>query len=234
MEMNCRSVAFTYNEPIIFAEYAIDVAEACHRRGLKTVAVTAGYISPDARPEFFGAMDAANVDLKAFTDRFYRELCGAHLEPVLDTLMWVRRHGSTWLEVTTLLIPGQNDDPDEVRALSAWCANHLGTETPLHFTAHHPVRHHGLRATPASTLERAREIAMREGMKHVYLGNVQDAAWQSTFCAGCGELLLERNRYTLGAVMMDASGRCVSCGQQAAGHFELTPAGKGQHDFRVG
>jgi pyruvate formate lyase activating enzyme len=230
----CKSVAFTYNEPIIFAEFAIETAKACRRRGIKTVAVTAGYISAQARPAFFGEMDAANVDLKAFSERFYRKLCFAHLEPVLDTLAWIRRASTTWLEVTTLVVPGENDDPDELRRLSAWCASHLGTETPLHFTAYHPAFQHATsRPTPASTLALARAIAREEGMKHVYTGNVHDASGQSTYCAGCGALLIERSGYHLGAYRIDRAGRCEVCARAVAGWFDAGPGGWGAQRRRL-
>jgi pyruvate formate lyase activating enzyme len=237
LRADCTSVAFTYNEPIIFAEYAIEAAKACRARGVKTVAVTAGYISPQARPAFFGVMDAANVDLKAFSDRFYKKLCFARLAPVLDTLAWIRRESDTWLEVTTLLIPGENDDPEELKQLSDWCAKHLGVETPLHFTAFHPAfKHEGPRPTPSSTLELARTIALGAGMKHVYTGNVQDEAGQSTYCAGCGSLLIERSGYRLGRYRVDESGRCEICGREVAGHFGKKPAGSGaqRRRFRIG
>ena len=226
VDAGCKSVAFTYNEPIIFAEFAIDAAQACRRRGIKTVAVTAGYISPKARGAFFGAMDAVNVDLKAFSERFYRKLCFAHLEPVLDTLAWIRRESTTWLEVTTLVIPGENDDPAELRRLSAWCARHLGTETPLHFTAYRPafrrVAWHeaASRPTPLSTLDLARSIACEEGMKHVYTGNVRDIVGQSTYCVGCGAMVVERVGYEVGALGIDVEGRCEACGRVVAGCFD--------------
>jgi len=234
LRANCKSVAFTYNEPTIFAEYAIDAAKACHDKGVKTVAVTAGYISPEARPAFFGHIDAANVDLKAFSERFYQKLCLAKLAPVLDTLAWLRRETEVWVEVTTLLIPGQNDDPDELRRMSAWSAQHLGTETPLHFTAFHPAhKFDGSGRTPASTLDRARTIAIEAGMKHVYTGNVHDDCGQSTYCAGCGALIVERSGYRLGRYRVDQQGRCEICQHPVAGHFDAGPGTWGSRRKRL-
>ncbi|MCU0690286.1 MAG: AmmeMemoRadiSam system radical SAM enzyme [Polyangiaceae bacterium] len=230
----CRSVAFTYNDPVVFAEYAIETALACRARGVETVAVTAGYIGPDARAALFGTMSAANVDLKAFTERFYQKLCFAHLGPVLDTLQWVRRNTDVWLEITTLLIPGENDTDDELTQLSQWCLGHLGAETPLHFTAFHPdfhYREHG--RTPRATLLRARRIALAVGMKHVYTGNVADDAGQSTYCAGCGALLVERDQVHLGRYELNEKGGCKACGCILAGHFATGPGDWGARRMRV-
>lgn len=230
----CRSVAFTYNDPVIFAEYAIDCARAARERGLKTVAVTAGYIMPEARPEFFGPMDAANVDLKAFTERFYRTLCFAALDPVLDTLRWLKRETAVWLEVTTLLIPGENDSEDEVAKLCDWFARVLGPEVPLHFTAFHPdFRMRDLPPTPAATLRRARRQALAAGLRHVYTGNVSDPAGQSTFCGSCGELLIERNGYELGQWRLDPEKCCRSCGARLPGCFDPAPGRWGARRERV-
>jgi pyruvate formate lyase activating enzyme len=234
LRADCTSIAFTYNEPIIFAEYAIDAAKACRARGIKTVAVTAGYISPEARPAFFGVMDAANVDLKAFTERFYKKLCFAHLTPVLDTLAWLRRETNVWIEVTTLLIPGENDDPEELAKLSDWCAENLGPETPLHFSAFHPAfKYDGPASTPVSTLKRARSIALQAGMKHVYTGNVRDDRGQSTYCAGCDGLIIERSGYRLGAYRIDDQGRCELCERPVAGHFGDRPGSWGSRRQRL-
>ena len=230
----CKSVAFTYNDPIIFAEYAIDAAKACHDRGVKTVAVTNGYISAEARGAFFQEIDAANVDLKAFTESFYRKLCLAELAPVLDTLAWLRRETEVWLEVTTLVIPGENDDPDELRKLSDWCAEHLGPHTPIHFSAYHPAfKYHGARATPASTLQQARGIAIEAGMKHVYTGNVYDDAGQSTYCASCGKLVIERSGYRLGRYRIDEQGHCKECERAVAGCFDASPGTWGARRQRL-
>ncbi len=230
----CRSVAFTYNDPVIFAEYAIDCAQAAHEHRLKTVAVTAGYITPEARPEFYAHMDAANVDLKAFTDRFYRQQCFAKLEPILDTLRWLKQETAVWLEVTTLLIPGENDSEDEVAKLCAWMAKVLGPDVPLHFTAFHPdFKILDLSPTPASTLRRARRQALTAGLRHVYTGNVSDEAGQSTYCGACGELLIERDGYDLGAWRLDPQGRCRACGHALSGHFDPAPGGWGARRQRV-
>ena len=216
----CRSVAFTYNDPVIFAEYAMDIADACHARDIATVAVTAGYITPDARADFFSRMDAANVDLKAFSPAFYRQLCGAELQPVLDTLVWLRHHSAVWLEITTLLIPGRNDSNAELQALVRWVCGELGDEVPLHFTAFHPD--HKMRdvpATPPETLTRARRIALDAGLKHVYTGNVHDPEGGTTRCARCGEALIVRDWYQILDYRLDAEGVCPCCGTRLAGRF---------------
>ena len=220
----CRSIAFTYNDPVIFAEYAIDCAMAAHQRGLKTVAVSAGYISPEARREFFAPMDAANIDLKAFTQRFYQQLCFANLGPVLDTLRWLKHESNVWFEVTTLLIPGHNDSEEEVARLCDWFVTNLGPDTPLHFSAFHPdFKMMDTPPTPASTLSRARQQALKAGILHVYTGNVYDVEGQSTTCASCGRLLIERIGYHLGQWNLDAKGCCQFCGARLAGHFEAEP-----------
>ena len=221
----CRSVAFTYNDPVIFMEYAMDVAAACHERGLKSVAVTAGYICPDPRTEFFRHIDAVNVDLKAFTEGFYRKYCGGELAPVLETIEYLRHETSVWLELTTLLIPGLNDSEEELDALTDWVAARLGPEVPLHFSAFHPDWKMTDRPpTPPATLTRAREIALGHGLRYAYTGNVHDTAGGSTFCHGCGRLLIERDWYTLGAYGLTDDGHCASCGVACAGVFD-GPAG---------
>ncbi|MCB9717539.1 MAG: AmmeMemoRadiSam system radical SAM enzyme [Myxococcales bacterium] len=229
-----RSVAFTYNDPVIFAEYAIDTAAACHERGLKTVAVTAGYINPQARPAFFGCLDAANVDLKAFTERFYHKLCFAHLQPVLDTLRWVKRETEVWLEVTTLLIPGHNDDDDELDRLCEFMVSELGPEVPLHFSAFHPdFKMHDVPRTPAATLQRARDKALRHGLHYVYTGNVYDTEGQSTYCPGCGQRVIEREWYRLGEYRLDEHGRCLGCGHPLHGVYDGPPGDWGRQRLRV-
>jgi pyruvate formate lyase activating enzyme len=234
VEAGCRSVAFTYNDPVIFAEYAIDCAMAAHEAGLKTVAVTAGYINPGARPAFFSRMDAANVDLKAFTESFYRGLCFAHLGPVLDTLRWLRHETQVWVEVTTLLIPDRNDSPDEVARLSDWFVENLGPDVPLHFTAFHPdFKLKDAPATPRETLRRARVQAQRAGIRHVYTGNVQDPEGQSTCCPDCGETVIERDGYEVGVWRLDDQGACRSCGTLLAGRFDPKPGGWGARRQRV-
>ena len=221
--LGCRSVAFTYNDPVIFAEYAIDVAEACRAQGIKTVAVTAGYITDEARPEFYRAMDAANVDLKAFTEDFYHRLCYAQLQPVLDTLVYLRRETDVWFEVTTLLIPGENDSREELDRASDWFAANLGPDVPWHFTAFHPdFKMLDTPRTPAATLTQARELARAKGLKHVYTGNVHDRAGGSTWCPACGALLIERDWYELGAYNLEGN-RCRACGSEIAGRFARQP-----------
>jgi pyruvate formate lyase activating enzyme len=221
--LGCHSVAFTYNDPVIFAEYAIEVAQACRAQGIRTVAVTAGYITDEARPEFYRAMDAANVDLKAFTEDFYHRLCYAQLQPVLDTLVYLRRETDVWFEVTTLLIPGENDSRGELDRASDWFAANLGPDVPWHFTAFHPdFKMLDKPRTPPATLARAREIARAKGLKHVYTGNVHDRAGGSTWCPACGALLIERDWYELGAYNLDGN-RCRACGSEIAGRFERQP-----------
>jgi pyruvate formate lyase activating enzyme len=201
-----KSIAFTYNDPVIFAEYAIDCAEAAHAEGLQAVAVSAGYITEKARARFFAPMDAANIDLKAFSDHFYEKLCFAHLAPVLDTLSYLKHETNVWLEITTLLIPGQNDSEAEVAALSEWVVSKLGPLTPLHFTAFHPdFKLLDAQHTPAATLRRARAQALSVGLKHVYTGNIHDASGQSTYCPSCGTRIIERDGYTIGEFTLDVA-----------------------------
>jgi len=216
----CTSVAFTYNEPVIFLEYGRDVAEACHEAGIQVVAVTNGYIHKEAREAFFAFTDAANVDLKAFTESFYRTLTGGSLQPVLDTLVHIRRRTSVWLEITTLLIPGENDGESEIREMVRWILNELGPETPLHFSAFHPdYKMTGKCRTPLSTLVTARDIARDLGMCHVYTGNVNYAPGDTTYCSSCGTALIEREWYAISRYDPDESGRCRSCGEPLAGRF---------------
>jgi pyruvate formate lyase activating enzyme len=229
----CRSVAFTYNDPVIWAEYAIDCAEAARAVGVEPVAVTAGYITETAREAFFRPMAATNVDLKAFTETFYEKLCFAKLGPVLDTLAWLKRETKVWLEVTTLLIPGHNDSEAEVEKLCGWFVDNLGTETPLHFTAYHPDFKLDAPATPPKTLARARTQALGFGLKHVYTGNVHDVAGQSTHCAGCGSLLIERDGYRLGKFRLAAGGTCPDCGHALAGTFDAEPGTWGPRRVRL-
>jgi pyruvate formate lyase activating enzyme len=233
-DAGCTSVAFTYNEPVVFLEYAVDTARACHERGVRTVAVSAGYITPAARPRFFADMDAANIDLKAFSERFYSKLCFAELAPVKDTLVWLKRESPVWLEVTTLLIPGENDSDDEVARLSAWMAEALGPDVPLHFTAFHPdfklVDHEH---TPAATLARARRQARAAGLRYVYTGNISDPEGQSTRCAGCGQVVIGRDGYELGTWQLDPQGRCTGCGTPVPGHFAARPGSWGSRRMPV-
>jgi pyruvate formate lyase activating enzyme len=234
VDNGCRSVAYTYNDPVIFLEYAVDVAAACRALDVKNVAVTAGYVCAEPREEFFGAMDAANVDLKAFTDRFYHKIYGAHLEPVKETLEWIARETRVWLELTTLLIPGENDSDEEIRRLSAWVAARLGPHVPLHFTAFHPdwkMLDHP--PTPPETLTRARRIAMAEGLDFVYTGNVHDTLGGTTFCPGCREPVIERDWYALLAWRLGPGGHCRACGTGIPGVFEARPGDWGPRRLPV-
>ncbi|HKU70330.1 MAG TPA: AmmeMemoRadiSam system radical SAM enzyme [Burkholderiales bacterium] len=216
----CRSVAFTYNDPVIFAEYAMDVADACHEHDIQAVAVTAGYIHAAPRREFYAKMDAANVDLKAFTDDFYVKLCGARLNPVLDTLAWLRHETKVWLEITTLLIPGKNDSSPELEAECKWIMKELGPDVPVHFTAFHPDhKMNDVAATPAATLTRARRIAQAEGLNYVYTGNVHDAEGGSTYCPSCKSALIVRDWYRIHDYRITTSGKCPDCGRAVAGRF---------------
>jgi pyruvate formate lyase activating enzyme len=229
-----QSVAFTYNDPVVFAEYAIDTALACRERGIRTVAVTAGYIHAEPAREFYAVMDAANVDLKGFTDDFYFKLCGGHLQPVLDTLSYIHNETGCWLEITTLLIPGQNDSETEIKALSAWIARELGPDVPLHFTAFHPDwKMNELPPTPPSTLTRARCIAMDAGLHYVYTGNVHDTEGGTTFCPACHAALIERDWYDIRHYDLPADGRCPHCQTQIAGRFGTFGKPFGQHRIPV-
>jgi pyruvate formate lyase activating enzyme len=219
--LGCASVAFTYNDPVIFMEYAIDVADACRERGIKAVAVTAGYICPEPRVELYEHMDAANVDLKAFTEEFYARTCAGHLRPVLDTLEYLRHETDVWFEITNLLIPGKNDSDTEIDAMTAWIVDRLGPDVPVHFTAFHPdYKMLDTAPTPPQTLMRAREIALANGIHHAYTGNVFDAGGQSTYCHGCGARVVERDWYRLGAYRLTDDGRCEECGARVPGMFQ--------------
>jgi pyruvate formate lyase activating enzyme len=236
-ELGCRSIAFTYNDPTIFHEYAIDCAGAAQAAGIKTVAVTAGYVNPDPRREFYEHMDAANIDLKAFTEDFYHRVCAGSLHPVLDTLDYVANQTDVWLEITTLLIPGLNDSDGEIAAMARWVVDNLGRDVPHHFTAFHPdYKMRDRPHTPPDTLTRAREIARGAGERHVYTGNVHDAPGQTTYCHACGEKLIERDWYRLGRWRLDDEGNCGSCGVACAGVFESGPGdwGPSRRPVRLG
>jgi pyruvate formate lyase activating enzyme len=222
--LRCASVAFTYNDPVIFMEYAIDVAEACRAAGVRTVAVTAGYMCDAARREFYRHIDAANVDLKAFSETFYHQVTGGHLEPVLETLEYLRRETDVWFELTTLLIPDLNDSDAELDRMTRWVVEHLGPDVPMHFTAFHPDYRMLDRApTPPATLTRARRIARANGVLYAYTGNVHDREGGSTLCHVCGTRLVERDWYTLEGWRLTADGRCETCGTQCAGRFAGAP-----------
>ena len=230
----CRSVAFTYNDPVIFAEYAMDTADACHELGIQAIAVTAGYIGTEARREFYAKMDAANVDLKGFTDEFYFKLCGARLQPVLDTLVYLKHETDVWFEITTLLIPGKNDSDAEIEAESKWIMRELGPDVPLHFTAFHPdYKMMDIAHTPASTLTRARKIALAEGLHYVYTGNVHDVEGGTTCCPSCREPLVQRDWYEVLACKLDASSACPRCATPIAGRFGAFRRGFGRRRIPV-
>ena len=223
-ERGCESVAFTYNDPAIFLEYAIDVAQACHEKNIKTVAVTAGYISPDPRAEFFKHIDAANIDLKAFTERFYKEVCSAHLNDILETLEYLKHETDVWFEITTLLIPGENDTEREINEECEWIIEHLGSDVPLHFSAFHPDwKMLDKSNTPPSTLFKAREIAQNHGLRYVYLGNIHNFSGSSTYCHRCGETLIGRDWYELSTWKLTPGGECQKCGEKCAGIFDELP-----------
>ncbi len=221
LRLGCKSVAFTYNDPVIFAEYAMDVADACHAVGVQTVAVTAGYMHDTPRREFYAKMDAANVDLKAFTDEFYVKQTGAHLQPVLDTLKYLKQETDVWFEITTLLIPGLNDSADEISRMSAWLMQELGVDVPLHFSAFHPdYKMVNVPATPPETLQQAWRIAKAAGMRYVYTGNVHNIAGDTTHCPSCGSKLIVRDWYEIEQYRLTPDGHCPDCHAQVAGRFE--------------
>jgi pyruvate formate lyase activating enzyme len=216
----CYSVAYTYNDPVIFLEYAVDTAQACREAGLRNVAVTAGYICEEPRREFFKLMDAANVDLKAFSERFYWKLCGGHIEPVKETLEYLVHETEVWVEITTLLIPGENDSPGEIDALSSWIVEKLGPHVPLHLTAFHPAwRMQHYPETPAPILRQSRRIARENGLRFVYTGNIHDPPGQTTWCGGCGEPVIRRTGYQVGEMVLDRGGHCPRCGSAVPGVF---------------
>lgn len=219
----CRSVAFTYNDPVIFAEWALAVAATCRRAHIHTVAVTAGYISAEARPDFFAGMDATNIDLKSFSEDFYRRMCLGHLQPVLDTLAYVHRETDVWLEVTTLLIPGANDSDAELDRASDWFAATLGPDVPWHFTAFHPdFKLTDRPPTPPETLHRARAMARAKGLHYVYTGNIEDPEGSTTWCPKCGLDLVGRQNYRIGTWAL-RNGCCAACGLRIPGRFETLP-----------
>lgn len=230
----CASVAFTYNDPVIFAEYAIDTALACRERGIHSVAVTSGYIHAEPRREFYAVMDAANVDLKAFTEDFYFKLTGAHLQPVLDTLVYLRHETKVWTEITTLLIPGHNDSTTEIEALCKWVYNELGPDVPLHFTAFHPDHKMlDVPPTPPATLSRARQIAQTQGLHYAYTGNVHDPEGGTTYCPGCGEILIVRDWHRILTYRVTQDGHCPQCNSRIAGRFGHYTGAFGPHRIPV-
>jgi len=234
VDLGARSVAFTYNDPVIFLEYANDVADACRAAGVRAVAVTAGYICDEPRRDFFSHVDAANVDLKAFTEDFYHHVSGGHLQDVLDTLEYLVHDTDVWVEITNLLIPGRNDSDAELHDMTTWIVEHLGADVPVHFTAFHPdFKMLDVPPTPPSTLTRAREIALRNGIHYAYTGNVHDTRGGSTFCPACGEGVIERDWYELGAYRLTDDGRCAACDTPVAGRFDGPPEDWGSHRVPV-
>jgi pyruvate formate lyase activating enzyme len=232
--LGCRSVAFTYNDPVIFLEYAVDTAAACRERGIASVAVTAGYVSWEPRAELFAHVDAANIDLKSFDDDFYRRICAGRLGPVLETIEYVAHETDVWLELTTLLIPGLNDSDTELDALTRWVVERLGPDVPLHFTAFHPDwKLRDRPPTPPATLARARRIALANGVRYAYTGNVSDPQGQSTLCHRCGAVLIERDWYRLGTWNLTPGGRCTTCGAPCAGVFTARPGDWGERRLAV-
>jgi pyruvate formate lyase activating enzyme len=216
----CASVAYTYNDPVVFHEYAIDTAQACRALGIKSVAVSAGYVCEQPRAEFYSWMDAANIDLKAFTERFYHHITGGHLQPVLDMLKYIKHETSVWLELTTLIIPNENDSEAEFEAMTQWVVENLGADVPMHFTAFHPDwKMQDIPHTPIQSLLRARQIALKNGVRYAYIGNAHNKAADSTYCHRCGGLLIGRDWYELSEWNLDASGCCRSCGERCAGVF---------------
>lgn len=216
----CKSVAYTYNDPVIFHEYAIDTAQAARELGLKSVAVTAGYVCGEPRAEFYRWMDAANVDLKAFSENFYHKITGGHLQPVLETLEYIKHETQVWLELTTLIIPGENDSEAELEVMTQWVVEHLGPDVPMHFSAFHPDwKMMDKPPTPKSSLLNARRIALKNGVRHAYVGNVHDKQADSTYCRACGQLLIGRDWYVLSEWNLDAAGNCKFCGSRCAGVF---------------
>lgn len=220
LKYGCKSLAFTYNDPVVFMEYAMDTALAAHQLGLKSVAVSAGYICDQPREAFYRCMDAANIDLKGFSEHFYHKICHGHLQPVLDTLLYLKQETDVWLEITTLLIPDENDSDQELHAMCQWIADHLGPDVPLHFSAFHPdFKMRDKPRTPLDTLLRARAIALAHGLHFVYCGNVHDPASDATYCPACHQPVIERDWYQLGDYALDDTGHCLHCGYSLPGRF---------------
>ena len=237
VRLGCKSVAFTYNDPVIFAEYAMDIADACHARGVQTVAVTAGYMHAAPRREFYARMDAANVDLKAFTEDFYFRVCGGRLAAVLETLVYLVKETSVWTEITTLLIPGKNDSDAEIEAECKWIRQNLGADVPLHFTAFHPDwKMTDVAATPAATLQRARHLAQLAGLRYVYTGNVHDEEGGTTYCPSCENPVIVRDWYAIRSYKLSEDGACAHCGTHLPGRYQkfAKPFGPRRIPVRLG
>ncbi|MGM9992749.1 MAG: AmmeMemoRadiSam system radical SAM enzyme [Candidatus Bruticola sp.] len=221
LNYSCSSVAFTYNDPIIWADYAIESAKVCHSLGLQTIAVTAGYIKAKARIEFFSYMDAANIDLKSIRPQFYKNYCQVDIEPILDTIIYVKEHTKCWLELTNLIIPDLNDSEQDLKDLSRWIVKELGPDVPIHFSAFHPAYLMKDKAkTNLTSLLKARDIALESGLHYVYTGNIAHPASQSTYCIKCGRLLIERllNLIEFKDLNLE-KGCCQGCGAPLPGRF---------------
>ena len=228
LNAECKSVAYTYNDPVIFHEYAIDTAQACRELGIKSVSVSAGYVCAKPRAEFYQNMDAANIDLKAFSEDFYHKITGSHLQAVLETLLYIKQETNVWLELTTLLIPGENDSEKELQEMTQWVVENLGPDVPMHFSAFHPDwKMRDIPSTPVATLLMAREIALANGVNYAYIGNAHNKAADSTYCHQCGELLIGRDWYELSEWNLDSNGTCLSCGATCAGVFDSKPGNWG-------
>jgi pyruvate formate lyase activating enzyme len=213
------SIAFTYNDPTIFGEYVIDISKIAREENIKTVMVTAGYIDKEARKEVYKYVDAANVDLKAFTETFYHKLTFSHLNDILDTLLWIKNDTNVWLEITTLLIPNENDSDEEIKKLSNWIVKNLGENVPLHFTAFHPdFKMKDKPRTPSSTLDNARKIAITEGINYCYVGNVHNLEGQTTYCPSCNEPVIIRDWHSVLDIRLK-NGNCHNCKGKIAGIF---------------
>jgi pyruvate formate lyase activating enzyme len=234
LQHNCSSLAYTYNDPVIFHEYAIDTAKACRELGIKSVAVSAGYVCAEPRAEFYQWMDAANIDLKAFSENFYHKITGGHLQAVLETLLYLKHETPVWFELTTLIIPGENDSEAELQAMTQWVVENLGPDVPMHFTAFHPDwKMTDKPRTPNASLLKARNIALNNGVRYAYVGNVHDKAAESTYCHQCGELLIGRDWYVLSDWHLDAEGKCQFCGTTCAGYFQALPGDWGAKRLAV-
>ncbi len=232
--MGCAGVAFTYNEPVIFHEYVVDTARECRALGLRTVAVTSGYVSREPREEFYAWMDAANVDLKGFTEEFYRKYTDSSLQPVLETLEYIKKRTRTWLEITTLLIPGVNDSEGELRAMTEWIVKTLGPDVPLHLTAFFPafkMQNHPY--MPPEKLQHARKIALLSGLRYVYTGNIEDPHGQTTSCHACGKELIVRDGFDIRKWELHEKGHCAFCGTLCAGVFEESPGDWGGQRVQI-
>jgi len=221
LKEGCKSVGFTYNEPTIFFEYAIDTAFECHKLNVKTVAVSAGYINPEAREEFFAQMDATNIDLKGFSEEFYKKCCFAELAPVLETIKYVKRETNCWLELTTLLIEGENDSDEMLKRQCDWILEELGPSVPLHFSAFYPMyKMKDKPPTKVETVLRARDIAREAGLRYVYCGNIVDHESSITYCHHCGEGIIKRTGREVAEYNLEGGGHCKFCGTLCAGIFE--------------